>query len=789
VVAGKVDPWLGRRLGPYEIQEHIASGGMGEVYRAHRVDAEFQKAVAVKLMPSAGLGSFLFDRFRIERQILGTLDHPHIARLIDGGVTREGLPYLIMDLVEGRPLDRYCKENNLSIRERLRLFRDVCSAVSYAHQHLVVHRDLKPANILVTADGQVKLLDFGIAKLMLPSPASGVVAPTLIGAIPLTLDFASPEQVLGRPTTTASDVYSLGVLLYLLIAGRMPYKVDCQSTHAAVREICESEPDRPSVFAPSNGVSGGRVDRDLDAIVLKALRKEPHERYRSAEELSTDLASYLAGFPVIARGDPIGYRAKKFARRHIGGIVAAGILGVCLLGGIVASVHQARLAAQQTARAERHIATVRAFADSAMFPLHDAIKELPGATSARQLLLTTAFDYLNALTSEVGSDIGFRQELANAYIKVADLQGRVNTANTGNSTSAMDGYIKAAGLLEPIVVADPKGAAASALAHSFLQQSRLLVWEGKPAKAVEMSGRATGLFASLAKASADITARAALAESSRIHGVNLTMNADQAQAIRFVDDAVAILEGIRGERGPGQEPDLDLEYRMGLAYSNASDVYQADTHPGSVERSIDLRLKAVNVNERLVAATSGLNASYVRALFGERNNLCGQYGDLNDFVRALQLCRAAQLLLEGLRTDRNNAQIELDATSLHLNLGRALIGTGRWEEAAGVFEENVRMLQAIAAQSSSLQVEYLLAASEGAMGGIEEHHAAEARASRAERLRHWKRAADWYERAVPRFDHVASKLALTEADMVLIRSATAGLARSRGKVSETASRD
>ncbi len=280
-------------------------------------------------MPFAEAGSFLFDRFRIERQILATLDHPHIAQLIDGGVTREGVPYLIMDLVEGLPLDHYCDEHKLSIRERLRLFRDVCAAVSYAHQHLVVHRDLKPANILVTADGNVKLLDFGIAKLLSPSAAPGSGAPTWVGASPLTLHFASPEQVLGRTTTTASDVYSLGVLLYLLITGRMPYKLDSSSAHAAVREICETEPERPG------------VDRDLAAIVLKALRKEPDKRYRSVDELSTDLASYSTGLPVKARGDPLGYRAGKFVRRHIGGIVAAGILALCLLGGIIASVHQA----------------------------------------------------------------------------------------------------------------------------------------------------------------------------------------------------------------------------------------------------------------------------------------------------------------------------------------------------------------------------------------------------------------------------------------------------------------
>lgn len=291
------DPWIGRRLGPYEIQEHIASGGAAEVYRARRIDAEFDKAVAVKLMPLAEPGSFLFDRFRIERRILATLDHPHIAQFIDGGVTPQGLPYLIMELVEGLPLDRYCDENHLSIQERLRLFRDVCAAVSYAHQHLVVHRDLKPANILVTADGKVKLLDFGIAKLIAPSTAPGTAAPTRIGVRPLTLDFASPEQVLGRPTTTASDVYSLGVLLYLLITRRMPYELDHPSAQANVREICETEPHRPSACAASNGVAIGRIDRDLDAMVLKALRKEPDKRYRSVDELSTDLRITSPGYP------------------------------------------------------------------------------------------------------------------------------------------------------------------------------------------------------------------------------------------------------------------------------------------------------------------------------------------------------------------------------------------------------------------------------------------------------------------------------------------------------------
>ncbi len=215
--------WIGRRIGAYEIVALIGSGGMGEVYRARRVDAQYEKEVAIKLVPTAGSASFILQRLRAERQILATLDHPHIARLIEGGATEDGLPYLVMDLVEGVPLDRYCETHKLPVRKRLQLFQDVCSAVSYAHQQLVVHRDLKPDNILVTSDGTVKLLDFGIAKL-LRSPAAQVGGgQTLMAPNTATLEFASPEQVLGKTITTASDVYSLGVILYLLLNRQLPY--------------------------------------------------------------------------------------------------------------------------------------------------------------------------------------------------------------------------------------------------------------------------------------------------------------------------------------------------------------------------------------------------------------------------------------------------------------------------------------------------------------------------------------------------------------------------------------
>jgi eukaryotic-like serine/threonine-protein kinase len=772
--------WIGRRLGAYEILALIGSGGMGEVYRARRVDAEYEKEVAIKLLPFGRTERFDLERLRAERQILAKLDHPHIARLIEGGVTEEGLPYLIMELVEGEPIDRYCEQHKLPVRQRLRLFSDLCSAVSHAHQHLVVHRDLKPHNILVTADGKVKLLDFGIAKPLHPDSAQVGAAPTVFGVTPLTLAFASPEQVLGRSLTTVSDVYSLGVLLYLLLAGRMPYRNEFQSAHEAMREICETQPSRPSaVVATSEGAALARLDRDLDAITLRALRKEPGERYRSVEELSQDISRYLGGMPVIARGDEFSYRAGKFARRHTAGIAAAALIVCVLIGGIVSWSRQAQRAALETARAERHVATVREFADAAMFRLHDAIKDLPGSTAARELLVSSALQYLSALRQEADADPSLRLELAMAYMKVADIQGKVNKANTGNSAAAMDSYAKAIALLEPIVAADRGNSSArDALAQSYLQQSRLLVWAGEPKKAVVLSGKAIGVLESLAATNPAQSARVALADSSRVHAVNLAMNGSVDAAKRSADRSVEIMERLHRE----QEKDMELQLALGTAYGTAADVYQTDSRPAALERSNELRLKALAVDEHLVAITEGRNATYNRALLSDRVNLCGQHNDAGDYLRAIEFCRAAEPLLEKLRTDESNAQIELDAAALRLSLGGALLGAERLSEAAAVFDENVRSLRTIAERSNSLQVEYLLAASEQAMGHIEERKIARAQLSRAELSRRWRRVKEWYEGAVPRFEHVASTLSLTESDMIPVKNATAGLARSKEQI-------
>ncbi|MCG8459095.1 MAG: serine/threonine protein kinase, partial [Holophagales bacterium] len=312
----------GSRLGSYRIVELLGRGGMGAVYRATREDV-FEKRVAIKLMRRDLLAASAHRRFEIERQILARFEHPGIARLLDGGTTPEGHPYLVMEYVEGSAIDVFCDEQGLTVRQRLELFHQVLEAVAYAHRNLVVHRDLKPGNVLVTPEGQARLVDFGIAKLLGEAGAS--VALTRLGdESPMTPRYASPEQLLGEPITTASDVFSLGVLLYQLLTGRHPWWSKGVSMLELARGICELDPPPPSTAAQGRGLADPRASRalgralagDIDAIVLEALRKKPGDRYSRVEELDQDLVRHLEGLPVRARRGAWAYRAGRLLRRY-----------------------------------------------------------------------------------------------------------------------------------------------------------------------------------------------------------------------------------------------------------------------------------------------------------------------------------------------------------------------------------------------------------------------------------------------------------------------------------------
>jgi serine/threonine protein kinase len=430
-----------QRIGPYAITEEIGRGGMGEVYRAVRADGQYTKEVAIKLV-QGGSGALL-ERFRNERQILASLDHPNIARLHDGGSTDGGVPYLVMELIEGIRIDEYCEQHRLSVNERLRLFLQVCDAVQFAHQRLIIHRDLKPGNILVTADGVPKLLDFGIAKIVEVEPEGSQGESTLTLFRLLTPQYASPEQVRGEPITTASDVYSLAVVLYELLTGRSPYPKASSAPHEAARAACEYEPLKPSTVVrsgknlahTSNDDSGKeyvvapdklrrQLKGDLDNIVLKALRKEPQRRYASVEQFAADIRRNLAHLPIVARKDTAGYRASKFVTRHKAGVTAGAAVALILLAGLVITMRQARIA-------ERRFNDVRSLANSLIFDVHDSIKELPGSTPARKIIVDRALQYLNVLAQESAGDVGLQRELAAAYEKVGSVQGDYLENNLG----------------------------------------------------------------------------------------------------------------------------------------------------------------------------------------------------------------------------------------------------------------------------------------------------------------------------------------------------------------------
>ena len=337
---------IGQRFGAWELVEELGAGGMGVVYLARRREADFEQRAALKVVRLAG-DAALTERFQRERQVLAGLEHPNVAHLLDGGTTDEGVPYFAMEYVEGRRIDRYCDEEKLSTGERLALFLEVCSAVGHAHRNLVVHRDLKPSNIVVTADGRPKLLDFGIAKLLAEGPGDAAV--TRFQA--LTPDYASPEQLEGGAISTASDVYSLGALLYRLLTGRTPFAAGSKSLPELARER-KQPPPRPSAVVDAAGAR--RLRGDLDSIVLKALRLEPERRYRSVDALAEDLERWLGGYPVRARPDSLRYRLSKYVRRNWLPLAAAALVSAAVAAGGGVAAWQAREARDQRDRADDH---------------------------------------------------------------------------------------------------------------------------------------------------------------------------------------------------------------------------------------------------------------------------------------------------------------------------------------------------------------------------------------------------------------------------------------------------
>jgi non-specific serine/threonine protein kinase/serine/threonine-protein kinase len=484
----------GDQIGPYTLLEPLGTGGMGAVYLAERTDGQFTHRVALKLARSDAQRHDLLPFLYHERQILASLQHPHIARLFDGGLTDDGRPYLAMEFVEGKPIDRYCADRNASLWERIDLFRAVCDAVQHAHQHLIVHRDLKPSNILVDADGHVKLLDFGIAKLL----DKGLTHPNPItrpGIRLMTLEYASPEQVRGLPVSTASDLYSLGVLLYELLAGVRPYNLASLSPAEVEVAICEQEPPAPSVHPGTSDQYRKVLRGDLDTIVMKALRKAPERRYATADHLGEDLLRYTRQLPISARPDTVWYRAKTFLRRHRTAALLAALALTALVFGLILTLGLAREADRARARAERRFDDVRTLANTMLFDFHDAIRDLPGATPARRLLVANARLYLDSLLRDSGSDPTLRLELAEAHQRVGEIEGDPHYPNLGDLGAATRSYRAAVRILEDRWRDSPGNLDAQrALANALGRLAVVLSWGGANNDAIQHSERALALL-------------------------------------------------------------------------------------------------------------------------------------------------------------------------------------------------------------------------------------------------------------------------------------------------------
>jgi eukaryotic-like serine/threonine-protein kinase len=469
------------RIGPWRVLSLISRGGMGSVYLAVRDDGSFHREVAIKLIRRGFDSVSIVRRFRRERQILASLDHPNIARLLDGGAAADGLPYLVMEYIAGEPMTQWCEQKRATIVQRLRLFQDVCRAVHYAHQRLVAHLDIKPANILVTEEGVPRLLDFGIARVLEGDTENG---DTTSMPRPITPDYASPEQIRGESPTAASDIYSLGVLLYELLCGERPWRLSGLSAAEMSHAIEDREPCRPgAVAAGPDARLRWRIPPDLDHIVLRAMRSDPRWRYSSAAELAEDIERHLNGLPIIARRQTFSYLATRFLRRHKAGVAASTLVCLSLVAGLVSTSWQARVAARQRAlaiasqqKAEQRLNDTLRLTHSLLFDYYDSVSGLSGSTAVRLRLVRDTMEYLDELARESGDSVPVQRQIAAAWLRIGDVQGRPYAANLGDTAGALFSYRRAIALLTPLAGSDPLDRdLQSQLADGYADAGRLLM--------------------------------------------------------------------------------------------------------------------------------------------------------------------------------------------------------------------------------------------------------------------------------------------------------------------------
>jgi serine/threonine protein kinase len=698
---------INQTIGHYKISKLIGAGGMGAVYLAERADQQYKKQVAIKVIKRGMDTDSVLRHFRNERQILASFDHPNIGRLLDGGATESGLPYFVMEYVEGLPINTYCDAHALSITDRLKLFREVCAAVTYAHRHAVIHRDIKPSNILVTSDGMPKLLDFGIAKILQPSSGAEPLA-TMTGLRLMTPDYASPEQLRGEPVTTAAEVYSLGVVLYQMLTGQKPYRLKTQTPEEISRAIIEQEPPRPSV-----AVQKSRFERrdsadsqftiydarhlrgDLDNIVMMALRKEPERRYQSVEQFSEDIRRHLEVLPVRARKDTLAYRSAKFVRRNRTATAAAALVFLSLLGGIIATTWEAHTARAQEAvaeaeknRAERRFNDVRQLAHTILFDYHDAIKDLPGATRVRERLVKDALVYLDSLASEAGGDPALQGELASAYDRIGDVIGGAYLASLGDRAGGMDSYQKALRIREALAAANPKDMQRR---RDLAENYRRIGWQlrdtDQETHGVEHLRKSLMLYKNLTTEqpeSAELQDE--VAYTCNLVGLVLQDLGDSKNALDQHRQALALRQKLVSEN-PGER-----KYRRGLA-ATYGDMGSALLMGGDAAAAHATVRQALTLEEALVAEEP-TNAYYRRILalcYGDDGRYLDKLGDKQGALESFR--KSIGIFEQMMAADPANAQLYGDVGDPYRRAGDLLTEAGDNSQALEYYRKSLQVYE------------------------------------------------------------------------------------------------
>jgi serine/threonine protein kinase len=703
------------RIGPYVILREIGEGGMGRVYLAMRQDDKFHVRVALKVIRRlGGKRESMVRRFEQERQILAALTHPNIARLLDVGTTADGDPYLVMEYIEGLAITSYCDRNGLNLHQRLGLFRTLCEAVHFAHQNLVVHRDIKPSNVVITPGGTVKLLDFGIAKVLNPNLALFAGDATRTFG-PMTPEYASPEQVLGEPISTATDIYSLGVLLYELLSGRRPYRLKTRVREDLRNIICNQTPRRPSIVVTEPLVEGEadaeheeeaassthastadsvarareatpqrlrkRLTGDLDNIVLMAMRKEPVKRYASAREFSDDIERHMNGLPVYAAPPSAWYVLRKYVARHRVGVATAAAIALLIVAGTVGTTLGWRKAVNEQRIAERRLQIISEFPES-LVEFSQRIAHSANMTEARRQVLAL-WEKSNArLQAEAGDDPTLRLLLARSYLAVAGVQAGVSTNNVGDVPGAQASLAKAEGILEDLLAAGPASAAVSEQrAVAFMRRGELAqLRDDLPARLAAYENARRVLEAALAGSPESVSCRRRLAAAVLEIGDVLKAQGQVSQAVDAYRDSVKIREELLAAN-PG---DAMTIRDATVGWTRLASMLQAEvadtSDPATLREALALYLK-VEAGRQQLLDRAPESTQTQRDLMYARHYVGSLHAQRGEFEQAVAALASSMSLATGLAiADPGNARFVDDfarmlETSVNTNVSIAQQGS------------------------------------------------------------------------------------------------------------------